>query len=63
MKHTPEELIKALTVIKEECLGDYNCDECPLQNRASDTFRCSLSKSPIHWEFTPPPERWKAFKG
>lgn len=47
MKHTKEEIINALKVIKDECRGT-SCVDCSLGNNVGD---CRLSaRSPAHWD-------------
>ena len=61
MKHTKEEIINALKVIKDECRGT-SCVDCSLGNNVGD---CRISaRSPEHWEIAelPPPEKWRALK-
>lgn len=61
MKHTKEEIINALKVIKDECLGQYTCNSCPFWN---DVAGCKVKKtSPGDWNITDePPEVWRALK-
>lgn len=62
MKHTKEEIINALKVIKDECKGHCHCDACPFY---TGVVGCKVKKtSPIDWEIAelPPPETWRALK-
>lgn len=60
MKHTKEEIINALKVIKDECRGT-SCVDCSLGNNVGD---CRLSaRSPAHWDIAEfEPEPWRALK-
>ena len=54
MKHTKEELIKALKVIQDEC-KESNCIECPFGSREPEHgTRCKLR--------TDDPEKWRIDK-
>ena len=62
MKHTKEEIINALKVIKDECREQYGCNNCPFGN---DAARCKVKgTSPIDWNIAelPPPQTWRALK-
>lgn len=60
MKHTKEEIINALKVIKDEC-SESHCESCPFGN--SDE-RCKIEVMPSRWTIgeLPPPETWRALK-
>lgn len=59
MKHTPEEIIKALQVIQDECKA-YNddCLGCPFYTTA-DECKFVTGAEPIHWHFNR--IDWRAF--
>lgn len=61
MKHTKEEIINALKVIKDECTGTQ-CYACPFGN---DRDECQFNEhDPSRWDIAelPPPETWRALK-
>ena len=60
MKHTIEEIVNALKVIKGECYGT-DCRDCPFGN---DAGNCELDAcSPAHWDIADEkPARWRALK-
>lgn len=60
MKHTKEEIINALNVIKDECAGT-NCRACPF---GTYDEKCRLkAHTPSGWEIEPlPPATWRALK-
>lgn len=58
MKYTREQIIQALTVIRDTCEEYDDCSECPFSNRG-DCLVCSEGTSPEEWainEF----KSWKA---
>ena len=60
MKHTQEEIINALQVIKDECVGKP-CIYCPFSG--NDSEWCNISEDlPKNWEIKPIESVWKAFK-
>lgn len=62
MKHTKEEIINALKVIKDECNQTSECDDCPFADKNNN---CAFSTEvPPDWEIAelPPPEKWRALK-
>lgn len=60
MKHTKEEIINALKVIKEECTGTQ-CRNCPF---GEINGVCRLEeRTPALWDITDePPKTWRALK-
>lgn len=64
MKHTKEEIINALRIIKDEC-ATTNCEDCPFGdlNYISATH-CKLKRvNPVDWEINDiPPQTWRALK-
>lgn len=65
MKHTKEEIIGALKIIKEEC-NEVLCQQCPLGgNEMINGSFCRLkSSNPGDWQIKEelPKEVWRAFK-
>lgn len=65
MKHTKEEIIGALKIIKEECKG-CSCQQCAFGgNEAINGIFCRLIlTTPVGWEIKEelPKEVWRAFK-
>ena len=64
MKHTQEEIIQALKVIKDECVS-YNenndgCYECCFYNERIGCLICDCS--PYSWEIVNAEEVWRAFR-
>ena len=67
MKHTKEEIINALKVIKDECADHERCKHCPF---GDDGDSCNLvdlvdtDSIPSEWKIAelPPPETWRALK-
>ena len=56
MKHTKDEIINALKVIKEEC---GRCCSCPFCLDGA----CMIIRKPSDWDIADPePEIWRAFK-
>ena len=61
MKHTKEEIINALKVIRDECDGT-DCSYCPFGHGENG---CKLIYTdPANWKIAelPPPETWRALK-
>ena len=65
MKHTKEEIVAALQVIKEECgnYGENECYSCPLYNTEQGCM-VQLSRAPQYWDIVhvEPEKVWRAFK-
>ena len=63
-KHTHEEIMDALRVIKDTCDGNRTCGACPFLDTTGDSYGCYMkAHSPYDWAFhTPKPEVWRAFK-
>ena len=64
MKHTKEEIINALNVIKEECKGNF-CVSCPFYDKTlTDVPKCMIrSDAPMVWDLVDEePKIWRAFK-
>lgn len=63
MKHTKEEIINALKVIKDECEG-IGCDKCPFRRKNNLAYECVLMHTlPDEWDIADEePEAWRAFK-
>jgi hypothetical protein len=62
MKHTKEEIVNALKVIKEECCGTP-CDTCPFYSDKKGRCEIRSGNAPTNWEINKPePETWRAFK-
>lgn len=61
MKHTKEEILNALHVIKDICQDEsMDCDNCPFGNEES---LCLIKSSiPYHWEIKKSEEIWRAFE-
>ena len=62
MKHTKEEIINALKVIQEECIGNPVCLTCPfwIPDRGNG---CQIQEGVETWEIADPePKTWRAFK-
>jgi hypothetical protein len=62
MKHTKEEIINALKVIKDECKEAESCLNCPFGNLERE---CLVQEGhvPEDWEINEePPETWRALK-
>ena len=61
MKHTREEILNALHVIKDTC-GDemIDCDNCPF---GDDEDLCRLKRTiPTNWRINEEDNVWRAFK-
>lgn len=60
MKHTQEEIINALQVIKDVCNKNEKCVMCPLRSRG---VGCTLMNTfPNQWEIKNNETNWRAFK-
>lgn len=64
MKHTKEEIVNALKVIKEECLSASRCIDCPFYNHHNTLEACRfLTNPPSMLQINETePEAWRAFK-
>lgn len=60
MKHSKEEIMGALKVIKDECEAHYkSCFGCPFYGSRCEVCR----ETPRAWKIDKPePEIWRAFK-
>lgn len=59
MKHTKEEILNALRIIKDECRGT-ECKDCPFSD---DALRCRVHESPFSWDIKEENEKqWRAFE-
>lgn len=58
MKHTKEEILKALNVIKDTC-SEFDCVLCPF--RSIDTSCIIQDEPPKDWKITEQ-ESWRAFE-
>lgn len=62
MKHTKEEILKALHVIKDTCKENEHCFNCPF-HKISTAVSCQIVKiKPSHWEIKKSEEPWRAFE-
>lgn len=65
MKHTKEEIIKALHVIKDTCCERYeergSCYNCPFSDSYSHCVLVLNEKSPMCWDIKDD-EPWRAFE-
>lgn len=63
MKHTKEEIVAALRVIKDECAHyGHVCEPCPFYQLGG---HCIIQESaPMHWNIVDiePEKTWRAFK-
>lgn len=61
MKHTKEEILKALYVIKDTCMdNEIDCDSCPFGN---DEDLCRLNRGiPANWRVKEEDNVWRAFE-
>ncbi len=61
MKHTKEEIINALKVIKDECENNSDCIDCPF---GAGNCNCKLKEHvPSHWKIVElKPETWRVLK-
>lgn len=62
MKHTKEEILNALHIIKDTCNENgFACDSCPFYNEEEKL--CWINGyRPDHWTFNEQKEVWRAFK-
>jgi hypothetical protein len=59
MKHTKEEILNALRIIKDECRGTV-CKYCPFSD---DTLKCLVREHPYEWDIKEEKEElWRAFE-
>lgn len=58
MKYSQEKIIGALTVIKETCKENRDCNTCPFSNQG-ECLVCSGGKSPEEWALNET-KSWKA---
>lgn len=59
MKHTKEEILKALNVIKDECKEAEECICCPFSDKNAG---CMFHKEqPYEWDIKSGEEVWRAF--
>lgn len=66
MNYTHEEIISALTVIKETCAA-HACNGCPLArvSPCDGTWDCAISYAssmPERWNLKEDDQTWRAFK-
>ena len=61
MKHSKEEIINALTVIKETC-KEHGCQECPMMYNGNGGCNVRIY-DPEDWDLNIPVEVWRAFNG
>lgn len=61
MKHTKEEILNALHVIKDICQDEsMDCDKCPF---GSEESLCLIKSCiPFHWGIKKSEEPWRAFE-
>lgn len=61
MKHTKEEILKALYIIKDTCSDEtIDCDNCPFGN---DESLCRLKhRIPANWEINKEDSVWRALE-
>lgn len=61
MKHTKEEILNALKIIKDECKG-IDCKDCPFLNDEDNNCRIQ-NDPPASWKIkVETEETWRAFK-
>ena len=61
MKHIPEDIIEALYIIKETCMEQENCEECPFSVKGTDS--CIINtEAPGSWKIGELPSPWKALE-
>lgn len=61
MKHTKEEILNALKIIKDEC-KDIDCEDCPFLNDENNVC-CIQDDPPSSWKIKVETEQtWRAFK-
>lgn len=59
MKHTKEEILKALNVIKDECKEAEACECCPFSDK--NAFCVFRKDQPYEWDIKATEEVWRAF--
>lgn len=66
MKHTKEEILNALKIIKEECGSSKECIKCAFYDENQNSqIVCMFDRpvAPACWNLNnPEPETWRAFK-
>lgn len=62
MKHTKEEILNALHVIKDTCeeISDGACSKCPFSDKYGHCFINEII--PANWNFKKEEESWRAFE-
>ena len=61
MKHSPDEIITAIHVLKEVCLENgFGCSVCPLFSEEKEI--CGVQTIPCNWEKPIEQVIWRAFK-
>lgn len=61
MKHIPEDIIEALYIIKETCVEQEDCDECPFN--IEGTKKCAIiGDEPCDWKIGKLPSPWRALE-
>lgn len=64
MKHSKEEIINALTVIKETCKeNEKHCNECPFYSNKAKMCHFRTMLSPYSWGIDEQQKLWRAFNG
>jgi hypothetical protein len=59
MKHSREEIIKALKIIQETCI-EHQCEDCPFGN---DNAQCTLRDFiPVDYHINEEEPVWRAFQ-
>jgi hypothetical protein len=64
MKHTKEEILNALQIIKDECTDTAGCHVCPFARRAGSMYSCMFKAddTPEEWRIKREKESmWRAF--
>ena len=64
MKHTKEEILNALQIIKDECT-DVSCNDCPFGVRIKNSYGCMFNtdEAPEYWRIKSEKEPlWRAFE-
>lgn len=64
MKHTKEEIINALKIIKDVCADHEYCKYCPFGDDGDACKLVDTESIPSELEIAelPPPETWRALK-
>lgn len=65
MKHTKEEILNALQIIKDECTDTADCYGCPFGVLVKNTYGCMLKmdENPEDWRIKNEKESvWRAFE-